>query len=148
MIDPEAIIKLICQYRHHWQFDVGMLANHLQVSPSYLREIAIIQFGTSPHRLIEKARLSLALDLLREENCIYKVSLRSGYNCVRSFRRSFRTQIGMTPSEFLRLPAAEQNDVIQSKLTIRIASIDTQQERRRLPQNWPWLLAHKIVIPK
>ena len=148
MIDPEAIIKLICQYRHLWQFDVGMLAAQLQVSPSYLREIAIIQFGTSPHRLIEWARLELALDLLRHENCIYKVSLLSGYNSVRSFRRSFRTQISMTPSEFLRLPAAEQNAVMRSKLTVRFASIDTRQERRLLPQNWPWLLADKIVIQK
>ncbi len=148
MIDPEAIIKLICQYRHHWQFDVGMLAAQLQVSPSYLREIAIIQFGTSPHRLIEIARMSLALDLLREENCISKVSLLSGYNSVRSFRRSFRTLIGITPSEFLRLPAAAQNDVMQSKLTVRIASIDTQPESRRLPKNWPWPLAHSIVTQK
>jgi AraC-like DNA-binding protein len=144
MIDPAAIIELVAQHRQDWRFGVEQLAMELQVSPSYLREMVIIHFHTTPRRLIESARMELALKVLRIESCVYKVSQLSGYNCVRSFRRTFRIHIGMTPSAFLRLTPTEQNNVAQARIKIKFAPIAPQPEEPPMPIGWTWPLTAKL----
>jgi AraC-like DNA-binding protein len=136
MIDPAAIIELITQHRQEWRFGVEQLAEELQVSPSYLREMVIIHFHTTPRRLIESARMELALKALRFESCVYKVSHLSGYNCVRSFRRTFRIHLGMTPSAFLRLTPTEQNNVAQAKIKIKFAPSAPHTKEVTMPVCW------------
>jgi AraC-like DNA-binding protein len=144
MIDPTAIIRLVAQHRQDWRFGVEQLAEELQVSPSYLREMVIIHFHMTPRRFIETARMELALDFLRTESCVYRVSRLSGYNCVRSFRRTFRIHIGMTPSAFLRLTKMEQNKVAQARITIKFAPPGTQADEAAMPTCWPWPLTAKL----
>jgi AraC-like DNA-binding protein len=148
MIDPATIIKLVYQHRQDWKFGVGTLAEELRVSPSYLREIVIIHFHTTPRRLIETARMELALHFLRFESCVYKVSQLSGYNCVRSFRRTFRMHIGMTPSAFLLLTPTEQNGVTQARIKIHFAPMALQADAAAMPQCLSWPLTANLMIQK
>jgi AraC-like DNA-binding protein len=100
MISSKSIKALVEKHLHECTFCVETLADKLQISPSFLRELTRKYFNKTPHQYIESRRLQRALSLLPLHKRIYEICKLVGYNCVRSFRRAFTLAFGMTPSEY------------------------------------------------
>lgn len=103
MISISQIENAIQMNLHDWRFSVDQLAECLNICPSHLREIVHKIYNLSPHNLIQKRRLEMAVRLLLTEKCIKKVSHAVGYINPRSFRNAFRRGYGMTPTEYVLL---------------------------------------------
>lgn len=56
--------------------------------------------GMTPHRFIIHLRLKEAKKMLKEEKSISQIAEQTGFSDVKSFSRSFKKNIGMSPSDF------------------------------------------------
>lgn len=113
MIDNVTIETTIRENLSEWDFCVDRLSDMLHVSHSYLRRLVWRYYGLPPHKLIQKMRIELAVELIRTGHKIKAISKSSGYNSVRSFRNAFENEIGMSPSRYKNQNTIHNN--IQSK---------------------------------
>ena len=91
-------------------FHVQKLADMVNISTSYLRDIFYAEFKTCPQKVIESLRLKEALKLITTNNThLYKVSELCGYSNARSFRKAFVNLFSITPSEFKKHYASQEN---------------------------------------
>jgi len=101
MVSSSQIERVIQQHLHDWRFSVDQLAECLNICPSHLRELVRKYYNLTPHNLIQKRRLELAVALLCTEKCIKTVSRTVGYINPRTFRNVFRRGFNMTPTEYV-----------------------------------------------
>lgn len=90
----------IRKYYRDTNFNVQQLANKLNISQSYLREIVHEKYKMSPHRLIEAIRLDESLPLLFTDMKIYNISIEVGYSHNQAYRRAFKNRYGISPLNF------------------------------------------------
>jgi two-component system response regulator YesN len=90
----------IRKYYRDPDFTVQHLADKLNVSQSYLREIVHEEFMMSPQKLIEAIRLDESLPLLLTNMDIYTISIKIGYCHSRAYRRAFKNRFGISPYNF------------------------------------------------
>lgn len=82
------------------EFTVQVLADHLGISTSYLRDLAWRTCGMCPYDMIENKRLEMALSLLHDENLnLHQVCFQSGYASPQTLRDAFKKRFGETPVE-------------------------------------------------
>lgn len=79
----------------------NVIAEHCNISQSYLRLLFKRETGLSPRSFILHTRLAAAANMLITTNhSILEISLQCGFNQVTSFNRAFRKHYDCTPGEF------------------------------------------------
>ena len=94
------IEKLILQNFSDTNFNVDLMARLIGISKAYLREIISMQYGISPHKLIEGYRLEKSLKLIEKDLTEYQIVRKAGYSSPRSYRRAFKSRFGILPSKY------------------------------------------------
>lgn len=85
-------------------FQLADVASEIGLSPSRLSHIFIEKAGVSFSRWISHERIQVAARLLSvDDRSISEIALAVGYENLRSFQRSFKKNLGMTPSEYRQL---------------------------------------------
>lgn len=84
-------------------FSVMLLAGHFHVSPAYMSYLFKNYTGENLSDYVWRLRLQKACELLAGTGkSIDEISLAIGYENTSSFRRKFKQETGMTPSEYKR----------------------------------------------
>lgn len=82
-------------------FSVTLLADHFHVSPAYMSYLFKNFTGNNLSDYVWQLRLEKACELLTvTENSIDVISAAVGYENASSFRRKFKQETGLTPSEY------------------------------------------------
>lgn len=101
-------VQAACQFiASHLAHDLGLdeIAREVCLSPSRLAQLFREQIGVTIVRWREDQRLALAKHLLRSSSTpICSVSSLVGYDDQLYFSRVFRKRVGMSPTEFRRVP--------------------------------------------
>ena len=92
--------KLIMQDSHSNGITVGQVADRLNISRAYLRNLFYEQEGVSPQEYLVRLRMSRAAKLLAESFSISEISYAVGYNDSLQFSRAFRRYFGVSPSTY------------------------------------------------
>jgi transcriptional regulator GlxA family with amidase domain len=90
----------IRKYFRDTEFTVPHLAEKLNISQSYLRDITHHYFMMSPQKQIETIRLKESVKLLLTDIEIYNISIIVGYSNARTFRNAFKNRFDINPSNF------------------------------------------------
>lgn len=92
------------------------LAERLDIRPDQLSEFINVTYGVGFRRWLNQKRVQRAGELLLEdrEATILKVALDTGFGTKAAFNREFKSQTGMTPTEF-RSHSAPSSDSGTSK---------------------------------
>ena len=109
-MNPKEIENHIRQRFDDRSFDVSALANELNISESYLREIVNLNYDCSPHHLIETIRLEKAVLLLNNGHMnIYSVCSKVGYSSRKTFRTAFKKRTGISLHELKDILGTSKN---------------------------------------
>lgn len=77
------------------------LAAHFYMGEDTVAPIFTQNFGVSMPELLEQIRLTYACALLGAKNLpVYSVAMAVGFNSTRTFSRSFKQNVGITPSQY------------------------------------------------
>jgi YesN/AraC family two-component response regulator len=83
-------------------FSVDVFADEIAMSRSQLGRKLVALVGESPGDLIRRIRLTKAAKLIEENfGNISEIAAEVGYNNPSNFARSFKTQFGVSPSDYL-----------------------------------------------
>jgi Response regulator containing CheY-like receiver domain and AraC-type DNA-binding domain len=97
-------LDLAIQYIHdHFRENITLkdIADHLQISESYLTKIFRAKTSYSVVEYITQYRLKQAIELLMDAGVkIYEIAGNVGYQDSRYFSTLFKKEMGLTPSEF------------------------------------------------
>jgi len=97
-------LDLAIRFIHeHYRENITLkdIADHLQISESYLTKIFRGKTSYSVVEYITQYRLKQAIDLLMDPNVkIYEIAEKVGYQDSRYFSTLFKKEMGLTPSEF------------------------------------------------
>ena len=111
MNERSGIIKnIIRENYNNKDFNIEMLAQWINLSTSYCRDIICRDFGMPPQHLIETFRLEKAIDLIQNGNKIYKIAVKVGYGSYHSFRFAFKKRVGISPHKFKESLDNQLND--------------------------------------
>ena len=103
-LNPEEIVALVKEYvekNYKGDLDLNTIAQNLGFSSSYLTKVFNKVENTTPSKYIKNYRMNIAKQLLSDEgNTIAMVAAAVGYNDPFHFSKSFKTAIGMTPTEY------------------------------------------------
>jgi len=100
-ITPEQIRELIEKSFCDPNFSVSVLADHYQVSIAYMSYLLKKNLGVNFSKYIWELRLNKAKELLRDtEMPVDEVCVQIGYLNTSSFRRKFKQETDMTPSQY------------------------------------------------
>ncbi len=92
--------KLIIQDRHQYGITINQVANRLNISRAYLRNLFYEQEGISPQEYLMRLRMERAAKLLAESFSISEISYAVGYGDSLQFSRAFRRFYGVSPSAY------------------------------------------------
>ena len=99
-LDAERIMEYIRENYTDPSFSLQVLADHFQVSNSYLSWFFKQKQGVTVLDYTTQLKMDLATKLLRQGLNLQQVSLQVGYLNVSSFIRRFKQTMGMTPGEY------------------------------------------------
>jgi methylphosphotriester-DNA--protein-cysteine methyltransferase len=107
----EAMIRM--NYRDI-NFNVDELSRISRISLSHLREQVRLHYGFPPHFLIENIRLENSFYLLMLDFDICDISIDVGFANCKSYRRTFKRRLNLSPTEFKKLlNTDEENKLIK-----------------------------------
>ena len=73
------------------------------ISYSYIKRIFALKFNISPKRYILQLKMNYACDLLRHgEHTISQISEICGYSDIYTFSHQFKTEFGLSPTDFIK----------------------------------------------
>ena len=101
--DLRVINNILCDCYSDPNFCVERMADKLEISTSYLREIICLNFEICPQKLIESFRLQKSLDLIEKDLKEYEIVIQIGYSNTRSFRRAFKKRFRILPSNYRKI---------------------------------------------
>lgn len=100
----EELVNLAIEYIHkHYasQLDLNTLAERLGFSSSYLTKIFAKHMGVTPSKYIRHYRMTIACQLLQNpELAVVDVATSVGYTDPFHFSKSFKAEIGVSPSNY------------------------------------------------
>jgi len=77
------------------------IADHFNITPQYVSRWFKANIGENFLDYLEKVRIAAACKLLSEEKSVEQVAKEVGYLSVVSFRRVFKKNMGITPTQFI-----------------------------------------------
>lgn len=81
--------------------DIPTLARIAYVSEAHFIRTFKATFGETPHRYLQRRRIERAMFMLREtDRPITEISLEVGFASLGTFGRTFRSIVGVSPSEY------------------------------------------------
>ncbi|WP_132878926.1 helix-turn-helix transcriptional regulator [Tamaricihabitans halophyticus] len=81
--------------------DVPALARIAVMSPTHFTRSFRATFGETPHRYLQRRRIERAMALLRKpEAQVTDVAGQVGFESLGTFSRTFRTIVGVSPTEY------------------------------------------------
>lgn len=91
---------------------IDMIASHMAVSVSTLTRMTKSAMGVTPGEFLAKARIRRASMLLSKHThaTIAEVAYECGFSDPKYFSRCFKSEMKMTPSEYIRNAAKNQNE--------------------------------------
>jgi AraC-like DNA-binding protein len=95
--------------RYGEPLDIVGLARSAHLSPAHFSRRFTATFGETPHRYLQRRRIERAAFLLRESRTpITDICLAVGFSSLGTFSRTFRSVMGVSPSQYRRdaAPAA------------------------------------------
>jgi len=105
----ERIVTFVNQNITH-QLSLAYVADHVGVSPTYLSKIFKGLTGSNFNEYVTALRLEKAAQLLRERKLsVQEISLRVGYQSTHHFIRLFKEKHGMTPKQYQKAMADEDD---------------------------------------
>ncbi|MGX5689728.1 helix-turn-helix domain-containing protein [Arcticibacter tournemirensis] len=95
-------IKTIEKHLIETDFDVVALAGHLNMSRSTLYRKIKVLVGLSPNEFIKNIRLKHACRIMSKDKSISvsEVAFSTGFSDPRYFATCFKSEFGITPSEY------------------------------------------------
>lgn len=100
----DALVKKAKQYiQENYVNNISLqdIAQYVHLNPNYLIKIFKLSEKTTPMDYLNHVRISQAkLLLLSNKFSVSQVSLMTGFNNIPYFTRSFKKQVGVTPSEY------------------------------------------------
>lgn len=78
------------------------LARFAGVSPFHLLRVFRACFGETPHEYVSRLRIERSKQLLRAGHAVTEVCLEVGFTGLGSFSSRFKTEVGVSPSEYAR----------------------------------------------
>ena len=91
------IERVILQNISNPNFGVSMLAEIVNTSPSYLREVVYHFFSMSPQKLIESIKLQRALFMISDGASLHIIKKKLGFTNSRTLRRIFNKRLNASP---------------------------------------------------
>jgi len=109
----------------HEKFDVGQIAEHLNMSTRNFSRVFIKQTGMSPAKFVEKLRVEAARKHLEDTNLPLEIiAERCGLGGLVSMRRVFLRHLNITPSDYRRAFKTSLNEAGIAELL----ALDTVRE--------------------
>lgn len=99
-MESDRILRVVQKYYKDPTFDVNLMADKLQISPSHLRDIVRVQLGLTPKALLDTYRVIQVVRALSEVNDMSAICKLTGYACFKTFVRTFRKKTGTTPQSW------------------------------------------------
>lgn len=112
------VSRCICYIHDHIleNLTIEQLSAVTYVSPSHLTRTFRKRTGYSPLAYIRACRLNIALhELISTKDSIEEVAIRSGFHDAKYFSRFFKAETGMTPREFRRRNANDQDEDLEEE---------------------------------
>ena len=95
------IIEFINENYSDWKIDNGILAKHVNLSISHFRSLFKKSYNTSPMNYVQNLRIEKAKQmLLYSDFSVGEISEKCGFSNLYSFSRAFKTNVGISPSDF------------------------------------------------
>lgn len=114
------IVEKALQVIHHqYQDDIRIqdLAREVGLSPQHFRELFKQYVGVSPKRYLMTLRLQKSkCMLLHSEYSVTDVASRLGFGSIQQFSKVFRKLTGLSPTEWRRAHAFEENGFLSSSI--------------------------------
>jgi len=99
----EKAIKVVEEHMSDTLFSVELLGESLGLSRGHLYKKLMIITGKGPSQFIRTIRLKRGCQLLQKSQLqIAEIAYEVGFNSPKIFRKNFRDEFGVTPSEYLR----------------------------------------------
>ena len=97
------VTRFVEEHCFHPDFSLAYLADHFSVSSVYMSTFFTKRMKTTLTDYVWELRLQRAKYLLETTDApIDKISVEVGYDIPSSFRRKFKQELGITPSEYRR----------------------------------------------
>lgn len=105
-LDNDFIKKTIEYIESHLdseEMNIGYLADYTHMSQStFYRKIKSLT-GLNPVEFIRKIKMKHAVNMLADKNLtISEIAFKTGYNGLSSFRKAFKTEFDISPSEYIK----------------------------------------------
>jgi len=104
LIDPKQspVAKAVDYIRHNYMVDLNNteLSGIMGYNPQYFIRLFRKHVGLSPHQYVINYRIQEARQLLKTDRSITEIAELCGFPDVKSFGRSFRNTLGISPSQF------------------------------------------------
>lgn len=105
--DPnfEAIMKLadVIQSDPFRNWQLSTCARELHMSYSHFRNRFVACLATSPYNYILRARMLVVASAIRDKGSVKAAATSCGYNDLSQFSRLFKSQMGISPRQYLQL---------------------------------------------
>lgn len=102
------VIRFVDANCRNADFSLRYLADHFHVSPAYMSSLFAKKFHMSFSEYVWKVRLEAAKILLETtDDSIEQICQAVGYEIPSSFRRKFKQEVGLSPSEYRRMRTAD-----------------------------------------
>ena len=109
--EPRAEIRAVCDYlaaNYAKSVSLDALAKIVCLSKYHLLRSFTKETGITPYCYLETIRIDRAKDLLKRGNLPAEVAQETGFSDQSHFTNAFKRMIGLTPGQFRRVFAAEE----------------------------------------
>ena len=103
--DRELFFKVIEYVNNHYMEDVNInsVAEQMCISRNRLVRMFELYSGRSLKYYIDELRIAHANRLLNQGSNVTEAAIGSGYQCIRTFNNVYKTHMGLTPSEYIKV---------------------------------------------
>lgn len=103
------LVKEYIQKNYASQINLSLLAEQFGFSQPYLTKIFSKHTGSTPAKYIKEYRISVAKQLLKTTDLpVFSISKKSGFTDQFYFCKTFKTLVGVTPSQYRTDPASRE----------------------------------------